>query len=263
MAAEDLRALAWLHEMERAPAVLVELHRSGFPQTLSLLPPTHDAVTQMAAALAAIADTTRDAAARCTDDLAADYAGIYLTHAMRAAPYESVWRDEDQLMMQAPTFAVRDFYTRHGMVVQNWRHQPDDHLSHELRFVALLLERGERREASRFLRTHLLVWLPLFTEKVELACRDPLLRRLGYLDPCLCAIMCGESAQRSGDPTGFCRILIVQRARLRHGLGRVKQCANRRMGSVVAREPDRPCRTLCASANCAQHLPGLCGCLST
>jgi TorA maturation chaperone TorD len=54
------------------------------------------------------------------------------------------------------------------MVVQNWRHQPDDHLSHELRFVALLLERGERREASRFLRTHLLVWLPLFTEKVAL-----------------------------------------------------------------------------------------------
>ena len=168
MAAEDLRALAWLHEMERAPAVLAELHRSGFPQTLSLLPPTHEAVTQMAAALAAIADTTQDAAARCTDDLAADYAGIYLTHAMRAAPYESVWRDEDQLMMQAPTFAVREFYTRHGMVVQNWRHQPDDHLSHELRFVALLLERGERREASRFLRTHLLAWLPLFTEKVAL-----------------------------------------------------------------------------------------------
>jgi TorA maturation chaperone TorD len=128
---------------------------------------THDAVTQMAAALAALADTTaKEAAARCTDDLAADYAGIYLTHAMRAAPYESVWRDEDQLMMQAPTFAVREFYTRHGVVVQNWRHQPDDHLSHELRFVALLLERGERREAARFLRTHLLVWLPMFTEKV-------------------------------------------------------------------------------------------------
>jgi TorA maturation chaperone TorD len=168
MAAEDLRALAWLHEVERSPAVLVELYRSGFPQTLSLLAPEHRAVTQMAAALATLADTAKDDDARCTDDLAADYAGIYLTHSMRAAPYESVWRDDDQLMMQAPTFAVRDFYTRHGMVVQNWRHQPDDHLSHELRFVALLLERGERREASRFLRTHLLAWLPLFTEKVAL-----------------------------------------------------------------------------------------------
>lgn len=167
MAAEDLRALAWLHEVERPPAVLVELHRSGFPQTLSLLLPEHAAVTQLDAALAALADTAIEDAPRCAADLAADYAGIYLTHSLRAAPYESVWRDEDQLMMQAPTFAVRDFYTRHGVVVQNWRHQPDDHLSHELRFVALLLERGERREATRFLRTHLLVWLPMFTEKVE------------------------------------------------------------------------------------------------
>ena len=166
MAAEDLRALAWLHEIERTPPVLVELYRSGFPQTLSLLLPEHVAVTQMAAALAALAETAKEDAPRCTDDLAADYAGIYLTHALRAAPYESVWRDEDQLMMQAPTFAVREFYTRHGVVVQNWRHQPDDHLSHQLRFVALLLERGERREASRFLRSHLLVWLPMFTEKV-------------------------------------------------------------------------------------------------
>jgi TorA maturation chaperone TorD len=105
----------------------------------------------MAATLAAIADTTQDDYARCTDDLAADYAGIYLTHAMRAAPYESVWRDEDQLMMQAPTFAVREFYTRHGMVVQNWRHQPDDHLCARTALPgAAMLERGERREAARF-----------------------------------------------------------------------------------------------------------------
>lgn len=166
MAAEDLRALAWLHEVERAPAVLIELHRSGFPQTLCLLPSDHEAVAHMAVTLAALSDTTQDDATRCTNDLAADYAGIYLTHAMRAAPYESVWRDEDQLMMQAPTFAVREFYTRHGVVVQNWRHQPDDHLSHELRFLALLLERGERREAARFVRMHVMVWLPLFTEKV-------------------------------------------------------------------------------------------------
>ena len=92
MAAEDLRALAWLHEMERAPAVLAELHRSGFPQTLSLLPPTHDAVTQMAATLAAIADTTQDDAARCTDDLAADYAGIYITHATGGTSPTTIFR---------------------------------------------------------------------------------------------------------------------------------------------------------------------------
>ena len=167
MAAEDLRTLAWLHEVERSPAVLSELHRCGFPQALSLLSPDHAALTRLAETLTAFADMAVEDAAQCTDDLAADFAGIYLTYALRAAPSESVWRDEDQLMMQAPTFAVRDFYARHGLMVENWRHQPDDHLSHELRFVALLLERGERREAARFLRTHLMVWLALFTEKVE------------------------------------------------------------------------------------------------
>jgi TorA maturation chaperone TorD len=166
MGAEDLRALAWLHEVERAPVVLSDLHRSGFPQTLSLLPSHHEAVTQMVVTLAAFSDIPGGEVTRCANDLAADYAGIYLTHALRAAPYESVWRDEDQLMMQAPTFAVREFYTRHGVMVQNWRHQPDDHLSHELCFLAVLLERGERREAARFLRMHLMVWLPLFTERV-------------------------------------------------------------------------------------------------
>lgn len=167
MAAEDLRALAWLHEIERKPTVLSDLYHSGFPQTLSLLPPEHVAVTQMVAALSALAEMPKEDEHRCTDDLAADYAGIYLTHAMRAAPYESVWRDEDQLMMQGPTFAVREFYQSHGMVVHNWRHMPDDHISHQLNFVAVLIERGELKEAARFLKTHLLTWLPLFTKRVE------------------------------------------------------------------------------------------------
>ena len=167
MAAEDLRALAWLHEIERKPAMLTDLYHCGFPQTLSLLLPDNVAVTQMASALSALAETAKEDEHRCADDLAADYAGIYLTHAMRAAPYESVWRDEDQLMMQGPTFAVREFYQRHGMVVHNWRHMPDDHISHQLNFVAVLIERGELKEAARFLKTHLLTWLPLFTQRVE------------------------------------------------------------------------------------------------
>lgn len=167
MAAEDLRALAWLHETERTLQVLVELHRSGFPKTLSLLPEGCASVVQMSTCLSALAEIPSDEVARCNDDLAAEYAAIYLTHAFRAAPYESVWRDEDQLMMQAPTFAVREFYARHGVAVEDWRHQADDHLSHELQFAALLLERGERREVARFLRTHLLTWLPLFTQTVE------------------------------------------------------------------------------------------------
>ena len=58
----------------------------------------------------------RDRAA-LQDDLDADFAGIYLTHALRASPCESVWLDEENLMMQGPSFAVRDCYRRHGLSV--------------------------------------------------------------------------------------------------------------------------------------------------
>ena len=71
------------------------------------------------------------------DDLAADYAGIYLTHALRASPYESVWRDEEKLMMQGPSFAVRDRYHAHGLAAADWRRMADDHVSNELAGLAV------------------------------------------------------------------------------------------------------------------------------
>ncbi len=181
LAAEDLRALAWLHDREREPLALIELHGSGFPKTLSLLPASDEAVVRMDEALAALDGIDPQALADCADDLAADYAGIYLTHRLRAAPTESVWHDEEQLVMQAPTFAVREFYARHGMLVENWRHQPDDHLVHQLRFIAVLLERGEKKEAARFARTHLMTWLPRFTAQVEKLARTRLYASLATL----------------------------------------------------------------------------------
>jgi TorA maturation chaperone TorD len=165
--AEDLQALAWLHEHERAPETLVALHSTDFCNDLCLLPTEHPACVDMAHALGALAQQPKPLPMACADDLAVDYAAIYLTHAYRSAPYESVWRDEEHLMMQAPTFDVRAFYNRHGFEVDNWRHMPDDHLSHQLRFTALLLSRGNEREASRFLRTHLMTWLPKFTSRVS------------------------------------------------------------------------------------------------
>ena len=160
LAAEDLEALAWLHEAERTHEQLIGLHQAGFPQSLSLLPEGHEAGRTMADSLALLENTGEELLAACNHDLAADYAGIYLTHRLRASPCASVWLDPDQLLMQAPTFAVREFYARHGMRIANWRHQPDDHLAH-------LLREGDRQEAARFVQTHLLTWLPRFCGQVE------------------------------------------------------------------------------------------------
>ena len=82
------------------------------------------------------------------------------------ASVDMTWRDDDHLMLQGPTFAVRDFYRRHGIPPLNWRVLPDDHLVHELSFIAHLLERREKAAALEFLDHHLLVWLPQFAARV-------------------------------------------------------------------------------------------------
>lgn len=192
LAAEDLRALAWLHAEERPPEVLAALYASGFPATLTVVSADAAEAQAMDAALRALAssrceeDAPDALPASSTDELAADYAAIYLTHALRASPHESVWRDDDHLMLQGPTFAVRDFYRRHGVQVPDWRARADDHLVHELEFVALLLERGDEREAARFLKTHLLAWLPDFARRVAQRAATPFYAALAGLTLAAC-----------------------------------------------------------------------------
>jgi TorA maturation chaperone TorD len=193
MAAEDLRALAWLHASERSPQVLVALYASGFPATLTLVAADDPWLCAMDAALKALAgahceDECEQAPlpASSEDDLAADFAAIYLTHALRASPHESVWRDEDHLMLQEPTFAVRAFYRRHGVQAADWRQRADDHLATELEFIALLLERGELREAARFLKTHLMTWLPAFAARVSQRAATPFYAALAGLTLAAC-----------------------------------------------------------------------------
>ena len=162
--AQDLRSLAWLHAEERDAVTWLALYRAGFPLGLHLAGGAGSRA--MTEALEALGDALASNPQGLDDRLAADYAAIYLTHALRASPCESVWRDDDHLMLQGPTFAVRDFYRRHGIPPLNWRVMPDDHLVHELSFIAHLLEEREKAAALKFLDHHLLVWLPQFAARV-------------------------------------------------------------------------------------------------
>lgn len=187
LAAEELNALAWLHQEEHAPDVLVALHANGFPSTLSLVAAEHPACVALDVSLQALAGKGDGSVPQSsTDDLAADYAAIYLTHGLRASPYESVWLDEDHLIMQGPTFAVRDFYQRHELqlvgdvVVRHLAPVAHPHA------VALLLERGEDREAARFLKQHLMAWLPDFAQRVGQRAETPFYAALAALTLAAC-----------------------------------------------------------------------------
>ena len=110
------------------------------------------------------------------DDLAADYAEIYLNYGYHASPYESVWLDTDHLERQGPMFAVREWYRHYGLAAEDWSARPEDHIALQLSFLSHLLGRGEPHataDAARFMDRHILLWIDDFAETVAARCRTP------------------------------------------------------------------------------------------
>lgn len=171
--ADDLETLALLHDSEPDGSLLAALRGFGFPRNLGLRfsdPESSRIADGLAMVIAALPDPPDEA---LLDDLAADFAQIYLTYGLRAAPTESVWLDKENLERQQPMFAVREQYRRHGLQVVDWARRSDDHLVTELRFLAHLVRKPDDAalpDAARFLDAHLLRWIPLFASRVAQRC---------------------------------------------------------------------------------------------
>jgi len=161
--AHDLLALALLHNEELSSDVISVLEAEEFPRCLQLeliSDKGREATQLLHEGVRLIAQNTDSA---MLDELAADYTGIYLTHALRASPYESVWIDEEGLAMQEPMFQIREAYRRHGLGARDWRKRSDDHLVLQMQFIAYLIENcNDLAETADFLDEHLLRWLPDF-----------------------------------------------------------------------------------------------------
>lgn len=204
--AEDLEFLALLHGQELTAEVIAQLRGAG-PQDWFGLTPVGDGHAEglalLAAGLAALPTAPGPAV---IDELAAEYAAIYLTHAYRAAPTESVWRDREGLERQGPMFAVRDAYRRHDLAVADWRLRSDDHLVSELAFLAAMLQEASPEalaEAAVFLRDHLLVWVPAFAGRVARRCRHPFYAGLALVTTTLLqalASLLGEATETDMTP---------------------------------------------------------------
>lgn len=169
----DLTTLAVVHNAELDDTLLARLRLNAFPQVLGLRLNSEAGQGALAAMDWAMADLPLPLPASMADELAADYAAIYLTYAYRASPCESVWLDQEGLGMQAPMFQVRELYRQFDLAVANWRMRPDDHLVVELHFLACLMQDQHPqalREAARFLDEHLLRWLPMFARRVSARC---------------------------------------------------------------------------------------------
>jgi len=188
--AEDLLLLATLHEREPDKTLLEEIKALDFPLCLTLLPetgPGFDALKLMRQTLVDLPKTLDD---RLLDELAADYASIYLNHNISASPEESVWLDEDSLKYQDSMFQVRAWYESCGLAISDWRIRPDDHLVYQLQFIAALLKRDEKTETlvktGAFMDEHLLRWLGNFAERVLGRCDTAYFGALAGLSASYC-----------------------------------------------------------------------------
>jgi TorA maturation chaperone TorD len=172
--AEDLSLLASLHDAEPEADYLEGMRKIGIQQSLGFKLKSElgtQAIEVLTEALAALPEGLDR---KSLDELAADFASIYLTHGLHASPLESVWIDEENLVCQDTMFQVRAWYKQYGLVAPDWRKRPDDHLVYQLQFVARLFGRartvGSLEDAARFMDEHLLRWLMHFAERVAARC---------------------------------------------------------------------------------------------
>jgi len=163
--ADDLRLLVRFHDRELDGEFLSGLRKEKVTEFLSAgfeAEAVIKAASDLDDALAELPSALGDS---MLDSLAAEYANIYLCHNYRIAPTGSVWLTEEKLERQEPMFDAREWYEKYGLVAPDWRIRPDDHIVHELQFVASLCEAGTKQsleDAVAFLDQCMLVWVPDF-----------------------------------------------------------------------------------------------------
>lgn len=118
-------------------------------------------------------------------DLAVDYARVFLSagtyEGKRANPYESIYTSKEGLIMQDARDDVLAIYVQNGVTVDQSLNLPEDHLSFELEFMAIMSERAQALIAQsdaaallatlhiqrRFATDHLANWLPVLQNRIE------------------------------------------------------------------------------------------------
>ena len=165
--ADDLAQLIRLHDREIDADVLVALRQVDFPHQLALPatePVAQQAWANMAAALAGPLSL---------DDLAADYAAIYLNNQYASSPYESVWLTDDHLACGAPMFELREIYAAAGWQAADWRQRFDDHLVLQMQYLQRQMSSSavDPENLENFLDDHLGYWFPDFARQVSMRAR--------------------------------------------------------------------------------------------
>lgn len=212
--ADDAATLALLQDRELTSALLTDIKAIDFPGNLGMLPQDErgrQVFDAMRCAVAALPDVPETV---FMDNLAADFAAIYLTGALDASPCESFWVSDEHLVCQEAMFELRQLYADDGLAVPDWRKRPDDHLVFQLQFLARRLgrlatetadgiagaDRDQWRSLAAFLDRHLLRWLPDFAGRVATRCDTEFYAALLLLTDAWCQHLRDLIALHLGEP---------------------------------------------------------------
>lgn len=171
-----LGLIARLHDREVDTDLLIGLRGAGIGELFANLLQDEEGREVAKALSEVLRDAPDQPGSAYLDELAVDFADIYLNHGFRVAPTGSVWLTDDHLERQQPMFDVRDWYQHYGIRVPNWRIRSDDHIVHELQFVQHLLglaSPASAYDAAVFLDRHVLPWVPEFCTRVAQRARQP------------------------------------------------------------------------------------------
>jgi TorA maturation chaperone TorD len=97
-----------------------------------------------------------------------DFNALFLgPQALKAAPYASVYLEEEATVMGKTTLELREFMRQLGLSINHDNHLPDDHVSYALELCVLLLtnvrQQPELKEMLfRYVFDYIAKWMPLF-----------------------------------------------------------------------------------------------------
>lgn len=124
------------------------------------------------------------------EEISQDYTRLFIGPHIPAPIWESVWRDEENLLFGKDTLIVRDFYQKIGLAFEKNATEPDDHMALELEFMwvlnAGLLGAMQNSDYAmiqeschlqqQFLAEHVLQWIPQTSEILEQAAQTTFYR---------------------------------------------------------------------------------------
>jgi TorA maturation chaperone TorD len=113
---------------------------------------------------------------------------------LAAPPWESVYRTRERILFGPTTLEVRQAYRLAGLAFSEGGKEPEDHVSLELTFLAVLCDRVSASNSDptwikaykEFLSNHLAQWIPAFTNEILVHARTDFYQGLARL---LCAIV--------------------------------------------------------------------------